>query len=412
MSLLLFLLLSDPRIATDAAYPDVDPLRRLGELTHVDHVNRTLVLRPDRLGTEPKDRWDLPHAIRLLPYALVRQHGATATLSDLPLGTHLHAELFLGERGEYALPKYRFPQKPRVGFHSPFDQAARLSDDISVDLARRVRWRVESVAQPPIESGGRGSIGIIEATCIRDGHPVEEARQGSTAFVGRHRFSFDESTVVWTGSTAQSWRVLRKGQEILANLTRSTLLASDGDANVKSTAMLTTVLADEPAIEAATERQRLRHIARMRIDGVPCRVLSTEMIPGKGAAGFVDLAPYPGLDEQLISEIEEAGSARLWGAERSLRTYENDAKNLRIVRFERVDPATNPAHLASVRVRLRGNELLEGYRQGRTVLLSVSEWSTPERPRETRLWPRDVREIHVTPATLPGRSATSADVEP
>ena len=136
------------------------------------------------------------------------------------------------------------------------------------------------------------------------------------------------------------------------------------------------------------------------------------MIPGKGAAGFVDLAPYPGLDEQLISEIEEAGSARLWGAERSLRTYENDAKNLRIVRFERVDPATNPAHLASVRVRLRGNELLEGYRQGRTVLLSVSEWSTPERPRETRLWPRDVREIHVTPATLPGRSATSADVEP
>ena len=87
---------------TDAAEPfrpepgQFPPLEKAhtyrGELVFVDHANRRGSLRVE--GTGKFYRND-PHPFALLPYGMVRYHGAPADLRDIPLGTLLHASAFL-----------------------------------------------------------------------------------------------------------------------------------------------------------------------------------------------------------------------------------------------------------------------------------------------------------------------------
>ena len=63
-----------------------------GELTFVDHANRRGSLRIDGDG---RFRFAAPSPFALLPYGLVRYHGAPADLRDIPLGTVMYAKAFL-----------------------------------------------------------------------------------------------------------------------------------------------------------------------------------------------------------------------------------------------------------------------------------------------------------------------------
>src|SRR5436190_1917282 len=68
-----------------------------GELIALDHVNRTGTLRPDRTDAQRRGDWDLPLHFTMLPYGSMRYRGAPATLKDIPIGTHLHGEFYVGE---------------------------------------------------------------------------------------------------------------------------------------------------------------------------------------------------------------------------------------------------------------------------------------------------------------------------
>jgi hypothetical protein len=63
-----------------------------GELVFVDHANRRGSIRVQSNGIF---RFTAPHPFALLPYAVVRYHGAPADLRDIPLGTMLHVRAFL-----------------------------------------------------------------------------------------------------------------------------------------------------------------------------------------------------------------------------------------------------------------------------------------------------------------------------
>ena len=63
-----------------------------GELVFVDHANRRGSLRVE--GTGKFYRND-PHPFAMLPYGIVRYHGAPADLRDIPLGTLMHVRAFL-----------------------------------------------------------------------------------------------------------------------------------------------------------------------------------------------------------------------------------------------------------------------------------------------------------------------------
>src|SRR5882757_2422512 len=63
-----------------------------GELVFVDHANRRGSLRVQSAGTYFRNP---PQPFALLPYGIVRYHGAPADLRDIPLGTVLHVRAFL-----------------------------------------------------------------------------------------------------------------------------------------------------------------------------------------------------------------------------------------------------------------------------------------------------------------------------
>ncbi|MCB1277271.1 MAG: hypothetical protein KDL09_11875, partial [Prosthecobacter sp.] len=63
-----------------------------GELVFVDHANRRGSLRVEGSG---QFRRNDPHPFAMLPYGIVRYHGAPADLRDIPLGTVLHVRAFL-----------------------------------------------------------------------------------------------------------------------------------------------------------------------------------------------------------------------------------------------------------------------------------------------------------------------------
>ncbi|MEA3213148.1 MAG: hypothetical protein QOE70_6205 [Chthoniobacter sp.] len=63
-----------------------------GELVFVDHANRRGSLRVQGTGVFRRND---PHPFAMLPYGMVRYHGAPADLRDVPLGTVLHVQAFL-----------------------------------------------------------------------------------------------------------------------------------------------------------------------------------------------------------------------------------------------------------------------------------------------------------------------------
>lgn len=63
-----------------------------GELVFVDHANRRGSIRVQGDGMFFRND---PHPFALLPYAVVRYHGAPADLRDIPLGTVMHVRAFL-----------------------------------------------------------------------------------------------------------------------------------------------------------------------------------------------------------------------------------------------------------------------------------------------------------------------------
>jgi hypothetical protein len=63
-----------------------------GELVFVDHVNRRGSVRVLGVGVF---RRNAPHPFAMLPYGMVRYHGAPADLRDIPLGTILHVTAYL-----------------------------------------------------------------------------------------------------------------------------------------------------------------------------------------------------------------------------------------------------------------------------------------------------------------------------
>ena len=63
-----------------------------GELVLVDHATRRGSIRVQGSGTFFRND---PHPFAMLPYGIIRYHGAPADLRDIPLGTVMHVRAFL-----------------------------------------------------------------------------------------------------------------------------------------------------------------------------------------------------------------------------------------------------------------------------------------------------------------------------
>lgn len=385
----------DARIALDSSFPAALAGKRFaGELILVEHVNRRGILRLDRDGTINKYYWDLPHHFQLLPYAEIAYHGASAELSDLPLGTHLHGVFYLGPEGDFKVvppeSQYfasRMAAPDLRSVVSQYSRVLRFEDDFSYHQRRGEGWKLAAF-------GPDRSTVTIERVRLADASAVTDADDGVK---NMQTLRLDRGARIWKGREIAALEELAVGQIVQLNLTLATLLgATQQDGLVRE------VWIDEPSRQVAARQQRQFHIAEMKRRGLPGVILKTESLPGEGARGYVTFAFPAGVESELIDLFKAKTTAMVWAAEPSLRGWDG-------VGWGTVDTVTRikappPGH-SGIEIRMHLYEMLEGFRRGRTILLGLRDWNAPPRPREVELWPNDTRIFHVGPKPVADRDS-------
>lgn len=386
----------DPRIALDSEFPAKGESKYFGgEITLVEHVNRKGVLRLDRDGTINKYHWDLPHHFQMLPYGSIRYRGAAARLSDIPLGTHLHGEFYLGPDGDFQVEppvsNYfagRLPKPDLRSTVSQYSRVLRFEDDFSFYQRHGMGWEILTFSE-------KRDAMTVRLVSLENGEPIpkEEIPGG---LEGELALRLDDATRVWKGRSFAELSDLAVGQFVQTNLGWVTLLGSQ-----EQDALCRDVWIDEESRSVATEQQRNIYQAVSKRHGVPALVIGSEN-EGKETEGFLTVELVDGIDPEIVEGFKKAKGFSVVVAEPTLRTYQIDYFKSGSV--EDVMEIENPPPGSSgVRFKLKMYQMLEGHRAGRTVLLGDREWKLLERPYEEKLQPKDARIFSVGPPEVSGR---------
>lgn len=322
-----------------------------GELIALDHINRTGVLRPDRTNAQRRGDWDLPLPFTLLPYGSLSYHGAPAELRDIPIGTHLHGQFYLGEQEAKDDKAAKGKKLSTVG---AFNKALRLEDDFSFLKRQQRTWRVDAVQ---LDTGTLTVTGVGPAANQVDAKPMA--------------FKIGPSTRVWKAGCMGSLGDIATGESLLINLTVCTL---------KGPGRCLTLWLDEVSRDVATTHQLEVHRQFQREHGLAAWVDEVD-----NQRGIVAVTLFAGFNPKLKDDFVLNEVVTACVAEDSLRTWDqiNDRKSGPVLEVQTVP--TGPGN-SGVRLKFKPDVLLEGFRPKRIVRLFSSKWKVDDLPREERLY--------------------------
>jgi hypothetical protein len=309
-----------------------------GELIHVDHIKRTGTIRMDRTGSQRTDDYDQPLNFELLPYASLSNHGAPCELADIPLGTHLHGHFY---------------EETRDGKHV-FYWALRFEDDFSRLLANQRAWRVDSV-----DLGKQSLVvtGVHTTNNSSDPKPTT--------------FQLSRATRVWKGREIASQKDVAAGQMVFINLTVCTL---------KGPGRCTDIWLDPASRDTATTTQLEVHRLYQQEHGLACQV---EAVDNKEKILTVNV--FGGFDPSLREHFKIHHHIAIAVANQDLRTHDqiNDCARGPIVEVLEATPGPGQSGL---RLRIKPDILLEGFRPKKIVRIFGGAWRVDDLPREERAY--------------------------
>ncbi len=237
-----------------------------GELVFVDHANRRGSLRVQSTGAF---RFNPPRPFAMLPYGMVRYHGALADLRDIPLGTMLHARAFLPPDVNTSvvpvLPLNNRPGGLGGPGSSPAENHVLLLEDESSYCQREGKvWKLKVVDVT-------SQAGTIVAS--------REPKTGGNGTVDEETFTFDAATRIWRGREyLRSEHLIAEGtwpasgkkslgeQPVQLNITWNPT-----PGGVFSRFHISDIWLDEAAMQHATQRQTELHKA-FRAQSLDARV--------------------------------------------------------------------------------------------------------------------------------------------
>ncbi len=159
-----------------------------GELVFVDHANRRGSIR---IQTEGKFRFISPSPFAMLPYGIVRYHGAPADLRDIPLGTMLHVRAFLPPDPKLSVvPVLPIDNRTKKAGYAGTGSAPAenhvllLEDDPSYCQREGKVWKLKEVEV----SNNQGMI-----------ITSRERKAGSDGNLHEVAMTFDAATRIWRG---------------------------------------------------------------------------------------------------------------------------------------------------------------------------------------------------------------------
>lgn len=376
-----------------------------GELVFVDHANRRGSIRVEGTGVF---RANDPHPFAMLPCGIVRYHGATAALRDLPLGTVMHVRGFLPpDPAISAVPVLPVDNKLRDANHNrgagvfpAENHVLLLEDEISRCLREQKIWRL-------LELQISNRQGMIAARC--------ESLQGNQAASVAETMTFDAATRIWRGReylavddliAEGSWPAEGKqnlaGQGVHLGITwRPT------PGGVFTRFHISDIWLDEEAVGRTARIQNETHKAFIRSRWVPAWVDSVEY--GQFGKAIVTATLFGGIDESLYADFKEGERAMMAPSENTLKHWAGGSAGtsqiaskgpiLKVLKSGREPPLGS----SGIQITFETDLVTEGIRPTRVVRVRPASWPDLHVPREEYL--QDSRAGHEdrfpTPAIFP-----------
>jgi len=354
-----------------------------GELVFVDHANRRGSIRVQ--GTGMFFRND-PHPFAMLPYGIVRHHGAPADLRDIPLGTVLHVRAFLPPDPRIsAVPVLPVDNRTKDGNHNrgagtapAENHVLLLEDEPSHCLREEKVWRLEEVEI-------RKNAGVIvarrEPKAARDEKAVRETLTVDAAtrvWRGRERLRIEH--LIAEGAWPAEGKKTLGGEPVLLGITwRPT------PEGVFTRFHVADIWLDDAAMQHSARDQAEVHKAFIRSRWMPAWIDAVEY--GSFGRATVTATLFGGMDPDLYADFRKGVPAHINAAENTLK---------------HVGAAYGPAHMASkgsildvtgpsgdvplgssgIRIRFETDLVIEGIRPGRVVRVRSGDWPLVNVPRE------------------------------
>jgi len=364
--------------------PLEEALSYRGELVFVDHANRRGSIRVQGVGMYFRNA---PHPFAMLPYGIVRYHGAPADLRDIPLGTVLHVRGFLPPDPKIsAVPVLPVNNKKKNSGYSgagifPAENHVLLLEDEPSHCQREGKvWKLKEVEL-------KSKQGMIVAS--------RAPKAGGDDKASEETLTFDAATRIWRGRErlgvadliaegiwTDSGKKSLDGQSVNLGLTWTP--TPDG---VFTRFHISDIWLDDTAIQRATQNQTETHKALIRSRWMPAWVDAVQY--GKFGHATITATLFGGMDESLYADFKQDVSAMMNGVENTLKhaggNYgpEHMASRGAILEVTKTDGKV-PLGSSGIQIRFETDLITEGIRPGRVVRVRPGNgnWPRVRLPRE------------------------------
>ena len=356
-----------------------------GELVFVDHANRRGSIRVQGAGTYFRNA---PHPFALLPYGVVRYHGAPADLRDIPLGTVLHVRAFLPPDPKIsAVPVLPIDNRQKNAGYSGAGTAPAenhvllLEDEPSRCLREGKVWKLKEVELQNKE-------GMIDASLGPKAGDDEKATE--------EKMTFDAATRIWRGRECLgvedlvaegAWPAAgKKALDDKPVLLGITWKPTPG--GVFTRFHISDIWLDDSAIERAARNQTAVHKAFMRSRWLPAWIDAVEY--GKFGRAKVTATLFGGMDASLYADFKKDAGVFMNASENTLKhaggAYGPAHMASKGTIFEVVKTSQEPPLGSSgIQIRFETDLIIEGIRPGRVVRVRPTGWPQVDLPREEYL---------------------------
>jgi len=349
-----------------------------GQLVFVDHANRRGSIRVT--GGELFHS-TAPHPFAMLPYGIVRYHGAPADLRDIPLGTMLHGRFYLPP--DPKLSSVPVIDKADLSPTRPAENhAILLEDEPSFCLRAGKVWRLEEVEI----TGGKTGMIVAHRESIGGGEDREDER----------RMSIDAATCFWRGREK-----LR-----LEDLIAEGLWPADGKKSLDGQAVhlgiawkpaghwerrvgnrmhISDIWVDETAMQRASRHQMEVHRELIRSRWMPACVDGVEY--GKFGGATVTATLFGGMDPSLYADFQKDTTGQIAASETNLKHEYGTVRHSLVAISGPILDVTKqdddiPLGSSGIQIRIKVEQIIEGIRSGRIVRIRPMNWPDDTVPRE------------------------------
>lgn len=357
-----------------------------GELVFVDHANRRGSLRV--AGAGGTYFRNAPQPFAMLPYGIVRYHGAPADLRDIPLGTVMHVKAFLPPDPKIsAVPVLPVDNKDRIAGYSGTGVAPAenhvllLEDESSHCLREGMVWKLKELEL-------KNNEGMIIAS--------REPKAGGDSKAEEEKLTFDAATVIWRGRERLAvadliaegiWPASGKksleGQAVLLGITWKP--TPDG---VFTRFHISDIWLDDAATQRAAQIQTEVHKAFIRSRWMPAWIDAVEY--GKFGHATVTATLFGGMDASLYADFQKGSQVLMNGAENTLKHAGGGYGPAHMASKGAILDVTKvagdvPMGSSGIQIRFETDLVIEGIRAARVVRVRPASWPQVQVPREEYL---------------------------